>query len=76
MSESPASSRRGSAAPPFDAAFMPTDYQDALNPAEPLQLGVTAYQKGKREPHAPAYLDSGRLPTADMGFLLFWQKGT
>lgn len=55
---------------------MPTDYQDVLNPAEPLQLGVTAYQQGRGEPHTPAYLDSGRLPTADMGFLLFWQKGT
>lgn len=76
MSESPASSWRGSAALPFDVAFMPTDYQDVLNPAEPLQLGVTAYQQGRGEPHTPAYLDSGRLPTADMGFLLFWQKGT
>lgn len=33
--------------PPFSATFMFTDYQEVLDPTEPLQLGVTAYQQSK-----------------------------
>ena len=47
VSKSPASSGRGNAVPQFNATLMFTDYQDVLDPAEPLQLGVTAYQQGK-----------------------------
>lgn len=45
--KSPASPGRGNAVPPFNATFMFTDYQKVLDPAEPLQLGVTAYQQGE-----------------------------
>lgn len=30
-----------------------TDYQEVLDPAEPLQLGVTAYQQGKEGAPGP-----------------------
>lgn len=52
-SESPASSGRGNAVPQFNATLMFTDYQEVLDPAEPLQLGVTAYQQGKEGAPGP-----------------------
>lgn len=53
-SESPASSGRGDAVPQFNATLRFTDYQEVLDPAEPLQLGVTAYQQGKEGAPSPS----------------------
>lgn len=51
--KSPASTGRGNAVPPFSATLTFTDYQEVLDPAEPLQLGVTAYQQGKEGAPGP-----------------------
>jgi len=53
-SKSPASSRRCDAVPQFNATLTFTDYQEVLDPAEPLQLGVAAYQQGKEGATSPS----------------------
>lgn len=71
-SESPASRGRGKAVPQFNATLMFTDYQEMLGPAEPLQRGVTHISRVRREPQAPAHIDSEKHPAADVGSLSFW----
>lgn len=75
--ESPASSASGNAEPQFNATLMFTDYQEVMDPAEPLELGVTAYQQGQEgAPKPPVHLDSGKHLMADMDVLSFWPEGT
>lgn len=58
--------------PQFNATLTFTDYQEGLDPAEPLQRGVTHISRVRRDPQAPAHLDSGEHPAADVGSLSFW----